>query len=814
MLLASLKNIDFSVVGSTNLMPLDVNQAILHEKLALLIFSQLISNPDNAPNLYYSEFHHPRTIQLPEIHDETNLFFTVNKDAINYGVSFGNPRCLSFEEVAEEYPKLFLYDRAPKCIPIKPGADFKEISLYDATRSITDCSEKQRLEELFAFFHTGDDAYSPFKIHMTFVPQQFPNIAPTTPNADADEFKLFQRTLADWYRTGFPRSYTRYVLKRRELPSAHEPHPIFDLLLEETESSEFPLPIFYKPLGPMSYDLRAFRSLPQMRMQRLFLNPNACGLREALIPTWYIHENGQKYAVMTGLPNQETLPLWNVNRILDSTTDTVVVCGCIQDAEALQRANADVNNVAFTGFVGNKLEQVDFSPLSEKDVVFLVSNHNGGSLENAYDEVEKLHAYIKNQIKVRDYAFVQRLVKYPDSTSTIPTPEALADTYSRNRPEVVLESEIPPMDEAEFAVMLAKMRREQAALPFWAKSEIPPTPSSRVDDFLVRGVLYKGVTTLLAGKSGAKKTHFALTLGRYVVAGDKPFLYDRFWTRARPEGYPKKVVYWCFDDISARELKKMNFIYKKNLSQEFADNFFIDSVPPSLMKPELKNIQKELMKYTFKGKLGLPVELLIIDTLSDLKGQEHGVDALKLLADFKKLVMPDLAILVLHHITDVGNIRGGSGIRRGPRITLRMEMKNDVFTMAYEDSTNISLAPEEKNRFSFIFDGLEVKEHAPAHSRKEWARILADYYKNSDYMEYTNDEVGILLGYSGRSVQKKKTRKGNKKAVEPQGNAETVTSDVDNVQNETNSTPESNPEEQSQNVTEPKASAEESPVPN
>ena len=134
--------------------------------------------------------------------------------------------------------------------------------------------------------------------------------------------------------------------------------------------------------------------------------------------------------------------------------------------------------------------------------------------------------------------------------------------------------------------------------------------------------------------------------------------------------------------------------------------------------------------------------------------------------------------------------------------------------MAYEDSTNISLAPEEKNRFSFIFDGLEVKEHAPAHSRKEWARILADYYKNSDYMEYTNDEVGILLGYSGRSVQKKKTRKGNKKAVGPQGNAETVTSDVDNVQNETSSIPESNPEEQSRNVTEPKASAKESPVSN
>ena len=86
----------------------------------------------------------------------------------------------------------------------------------------------------------------------------------------------------------------------------------------------------------------------------------------------------------------EQVPLWNVRRIMKEATDTVVICGCIQDAEALQRANGAKNeNVIFTGFVGDKLDRVDFSPLNEKNVVFLISNHNGMSMADAYFEAEK-----------------------------------------------------------------------------------------------------------------------------------------------------------------------------------------------------------------------------------------------------------------------------------------------------------------------------------------------------------------------------------------------------------------------------------------
>ena len=691
------------------------------------------------------------------------LSFFIQRNEKKIEVFFDDPGCLGFVEI----PNAVLYGRA-QYVNIKPGAKKEEVSLFDATRNIEEATERQRIKELFGYFWStgnvgntddkGDEAFSTYKLPLKA--RRFSDGLQKAIKVNIDDFESFQHELTKWYKSGFPRCFKEYKVEKKRDSGLDQ--------LRETNSAyiTIPSPIFYDPIGPMAYDVCDYHTKPQTRLQRLFFN-DGCGLREVLIPTAaLITGPDHGHFVMTTLPNQEMLPLWNVEHIKSKKTDTVVICGCIQDAEALQRANEDMENIVFTGILGDKLERVDFSPLSGKNVAFLVSNHNGSSLEDAYKETETVFSFLREHVEAKDYAFVQRQVNYPDSTSTIATPRALASAYYHHSPEVVPDFQLLPMDEYEFNAMLAKI--EQRAVPFWIKpSDAQQEKESRVDDFLVRGILYKGVTTLFAGKSGTKKTHFSLLLGRYVVAGDKPFFKDRFWTRAKPEGYPKKVVYWCFDDISERELRKMNLIYKKNLPQKFADNFFIESAPESVMNPSIKKNQKEMMKYAFKGQLGLPVELLIIDTLSDLKGQGHSVDSLKLLADFKKLVMPDLAILVLHHVTDVGNILGGSGIKRGPRIALcleRGEDKAEVFKLTYVDSTNASLAPEEKEPFFFKFDELGVKEHNPTHSRLKMRQILAQYYKDDDYNHYTKEEIGVLLGYSGRTIQKKE---GSSKTTNP-----------------------------------------------
>ena len=524
LLFETLQKVDFSAVGSTNLMPLDIRSAVLKEKLSVLILSSILHSRKNdersrafsasSPEFSYSEFHHPELLQLPGrmVSEYPRLFFFVQRNEKRLWVSLDNPECLGFTEITETP-----YERY-KFVNVKPNAKIEEVSLFDATRNIEESTEQQRIEELFSYFWNmgnigniddkGDTPFSSYKIPLNA--QRFSDNLQKAAKANADDFESFQIQLAKWYKSGFP----RYLKEFKNMKGRN------DGLLNSCEtnsiSNTIPSPVFYEPIGSMAYDVCDYHTKPQTRLQRLFFN-DGCGLREALIPTTLITGHERGHFAMTTVPNQEMLPLWNHERIMSKATDTVVICGCIQDAEALQRANADFENVAFAGIMGDELERVNFAPLSGKNVAFLISNHNGGSLEDAYEETEKVFIYIRDRIEAKEYAFYQRKVNYPDSTSTIATPEALASAYYHHSPEVEPDSMLLPMDEYEFNTMLAKIR--QRAEPFWIKpASTSDMLESRVDDFLVRGILYKGMTTLFAGRSGPKKTHFALILGRYVVA--------------------------------------------------------------------------------------------------------------------------------------------------------------------------------------------------------------------------------------------------------------------------------------------------------
>ena len=757
------KGIDFDAVGSTNLKTLDFGNAILKEKLSFMIYADLIQNTVGS-NLEHSEFHHPLMVSHKEGYSfERRLYYTVKYKGKNYSLSFLNPRCFEFEERTAD--TAFLYNTSVYR-EIKDSDTLEDVSMFDATQTFKKHSEQKRIEELLDLFHREGAPYDLFKIGSSFKPQKILAPLPTLA-VDIREFERFQRELSRWSKACFPRHFIRHDLKTK--PQYYTQSPIFFPEYDDPveRSIELPSPVFYKPLGSMAYDIREYRSLPQIRFQRLFLNPDGCGLREALVPTVCIQEkNGDQYYLMTGLPNMNRMPLWNVKRIMSPDTETVVLCGCIQDAEALQRANEDVNNVAFTSYIGDYLEQIDFSPLAEKRVVFLISNYNDISLAAAYEEVAIIHEYLSEiimpNLKIAEFAFVQRQVQYPDN-SAIATPKDLASAYYYHHPKVDPESLIPPMNESEFRTMLSESRNSHE--PFWKPSaSVPQTPKSRVDNFIVRGFLYKGETTLLAGKSGSKKTHFALVLGRYVVAGDIPFLSDRFWTRSQPKGFPKKVVYWCFDDVSEGEINQQGALYKKDLSKEFADNLFIELAPATLIGNfETKALKKALEGYNYKGFPGLPVSLLIIDHLTALKGEDNRAEALSILSKFKREAMPNLAILVLHHCGQRG-ILSKTGVTMGPRINVTMKKNGNVFELAYDDSTNISIADVEKEPFSFVYDGLGVKVHEPKYNSEEMFKLIANYYKNEDYMQYNDNEIGILMGFCGKTAGDKRKGKKKKKA--------------------------------------------------
>ena len=428
----TVQRIDFSAVGATGLLPLDIKDAVVKEKLSVMLYDKYFLGNTLKPNLKYSEFIHPNTIGEGPL--KRTLHFTAKRKDLDEGPTgsqtkerhylfsvSAHPPCINFNEVKVTVED-FEYCAEDACaVSIMPGAKLENISIYDSMRKQIPYHDSYRTEELSRITCPGSAShtYAPFEIGSTFSPQQFSDTLPSAPNALASDFYAFQRRLDRWSNAAFPRFYIRSILVShpiKDSPSFLESElkPVKDI--NDHVPVNLPTPIFYAPLGPMVYEIPDDKeSLAATRFYRLFYN-NGCGLREALIPVCLIKGDGYENAIMTGLPNRKHLPLWNLKRILSPDTETVVLCSCIQDAEALQRNNAYFENVAFTSYVdvGENLELVDFGPLAEKNVVFFISNHNGGSLEDAYEEAAGVFEFIRKKgIKIKDCEFVQREFQYP-----------------------------------------------------------------------------------------------------------------------------------------------------------------------------------------------------------------------------------------------------------------------------------------------------------------------------------------------------------------------------------------------------------------
>lgn len=791
----TIQNVNFSKVGSTNLKPMDIKNAIVKEKLSFLILPEL-KKKELPQNLYYS--------RLSCLYEDKEVKSGVIDGKKKYYLNLLNPYCLSFYELDTDpaaHGNIYFVE-VPKFQSIRAGASFEEISLFDATRKDGRFSDSDRIEELLNLFGiSDDDVYTNFKISKAFKLQKFPTRIPRpqkktcdTPESEAsinacvEGFVKFQRELVKWFKGGFPRRYDLYDLNLKKL-QRNFPYP------------SLPSPIFYRPLGYMAYDVQPHKKYQPMRLQRLFFNPDGCGLRETLIPTIFIHERFEQYPVMTGLPNTKQVPLWNVDRIMKKTTDTVVICGCIQDAEALSRYNAtSVENLVFTSFVdvGEKLELIDFSPLNGKNVVFLISNHNGNSLTDAYIETDKVYRYLRGKTKLKaekkkliipEFAFVQRKVEYPDSSSTIATPEELASTYYKTQPKIVPESTFPKfplMGEYGFATQFAKVLDPSSDSSVFVKDQKEIRKKKKIDisrNAIIRSLLYHGEITLLAGYSGSGKSRFCQTLIRYIVNGDdKMFLKERFWTRCSKKT-PMKIVYWNYDGVSGDVLEQWEDECLDGLTVQQKKNIFIDQAPrwwkdggfhKDSGQPIFELYKNLLNEYTNKGfNPGHPVDLLIVDTLSTVWKREKTSDTLLFLNGLTKAI-PSMAVLAIHHTTDLGRPLGGCAAEEIPRVVLILKkikkpiLDNSIslsedtedmefFKMWYDKNNNISLE-EEKLPFICVrksIDQYDVLDSAC--TREEMFDVLRRHY--GIIKKCSNEVTGRLLGYSERTIRDRDKRK-------------------------------------------------------
>ena len=375
----------------------------------------------------------------------------------------------------------------------------------------------------------------------------------------------------------------------------------------------------------------------------------------------------------------ETLPLpdkqilLNLDKIRDA--EKVVVCPNIEIADYLQSVNSRVD-IAFTAFLCDNLEQVDFSPLKDKEVWMLVVNHSGLSLAEAYIDSEKVYNYLTDNGKQKELNAVQAEIKYVDIPAEIKTLSEYMD-YRRShaRASITPGSIIEMTTREEFDTALENAKREAARKAaasqdqqFWAPVEedntdsVPAPADTKKNEHIFYPFIARGAISYLVGESGIGKSNLIASIVACTVnvSQRRPEIFpERCWSACKlNNGYKRPkflhldhengqsgikrrerdfVDPYLPDDKTERELCKANYIVKDllNDSINYAEEAYFE------------DLCRMIDNAADEGEKGQPVDCLIIDTFQSFV-QERDCDHWVL----KKLLerYPNMAIVVLHHL--------------------------------------------------------------------------------------------------------------------------------------------------------------------
>ncbi len=151
---------------------------------------------------------------------------------------------------------------------------------------------------------------------------------------------------------------------------------------------------------------------------------------------------------------EDKQPLYNLDLLLKPETEIVILTDSIEIADSNQRNAPD--GVVFTSFICSigRYEQVDWSPLREKEVWYLVTNHSGIRLEAAYLKTQKLADFLLETEEIC-LKYIQLKVEYP-VVHHFESVDTLLNCYRTRKPEVNPESLLLLENGADFDVQYNK----------------------------------------------------------------------------------------------------------------------------------------------------------------------------------------------------------------------------------------------------------------------------------------------------------------------------------------------------------------------
>lgn len=541
----------------------------------------------------------------------------------------------------------------------------------------------------------------------------------------------------------------------------------------------------------MSFLFKGERSQESMILaKRLFFYKDCTGipvLFKQYLPVIFLRDKkdseSEVYGAFASLPKKNTcygryIPLYNTFGLQKvKKAKTVVICGAIEDADAMQRYDSSKQN-AYIAFVCDPEEfyQVNFSPLKGKKVEFLISNHSGRTIEEERTRIKNCYLYLKSKKRsgIKEFSFVERTVHYPQAGRD--SIEEYCCVYSEQKAIVTNKTRY---SEIEFQALICnrigysvQQERKEDIIENIdsnreeSKKRRPGRPQHRnltAEKTILRPFIRRGCTTVLTGDPGIGKSRFAIALAAQVAGSNKEFLKDRFWTRCLPPRGEKngfKVVYWVFDDVDKDDISLQRKFFARGLSKDQEKNLFIEP-GRSIRRRDCESLKEELKRYSSRGMQNHPVDFLIIDTLLSFAGSPA-----KIFSAFEELVrlkdeMPSLAILVIHHNSKEGNPFGGILATNMPRVIIEMKRDNTDVTDDLEDPITVNIIKHSNEHFGIDIVPFEIKldnDHFVITNNsdlpQETIKKLVIYeYKSNRLEQFSSTDIGRLLGVPRHRIE-------------------------------------------------------------
>ena len=398
------------------------------------------------------------------------------------------------------------------------------------------------------------------------------------------------------------------------------------------------------------------------------------------LTTWIRNNSTQSQIFCVPYPNEKT-PLYNLDMLLRPECQTVILCDSVELADANQHAIDDAEGIVFTSFLCSpgRYEQVDWTPLQDKDVCILVSNHSGMMLETAALKAKELRDYLCEEQEILSTLAVVPVEygkqRHRDFQSVDDILKRFADNQPKINPDDVRIIEL----ERDIETFFQNAEQKLNELPdkWWKGDDVPPEEKRVVEeqiskpkpiDFILHPLLVRGEATMLYAKKGVGKSAVAYSIAARVVATGfsakpVPLLKEKWWTV--PKGQ-YKVLYLDFENIKEMEKKKLEFrdgYFPVNKKKECRDNLIMMDLSQAgidFSAPENQQRLLDMLEDARKNK-GIPnkqVDLLVIDTYTAFVRAESPVTP----ANFKDLINKirnmGIAILVTHHANSENEARG------------------------------------------------------------------------------------------------------------------------------------------------------------